>query len=130
MAYVFHNENPMNRDEIDCIVRAVALATDTDWDTAFIALSVRAYIRKRVINSDRLWWGFLADHGFEYHAILHECPRCVTVEEFCYNHPEGLYVLATQNHVLTAIDGDWYDTFDSGGETVLHYWTRKGENYL
>lgn len=127
MAYVFYNANPINRDSIDCIVRAIALATGTDWDTAYLALSVRGFIRKNVINADRLWQGFLEDHGFESHAISSECPDCMTVEEFCAAHPSGLYVLATQNHVLTALDGDWYDTFDSGGETVLRYWTKRSD---
>ena len=82
---------------------------------------------KDMPDSDAVWWDFLNEHGFQYHAILSECPKCRTVREFCADHPDGLYVLATQNHVLCAIDGDWYDAWDSGDEIVLHYWTKENE---
>lgn len=81
-------------------------------------------MEKDVLYSDPLWWSFLAEHGFEYHYIPSVCPKCMTVREFCEEHPRGVYVLATQNHILAAVDGRWIDTWDSGDETVLHYWTK------
>lgn len=126
--FVFHNENPRHKRREDCVVRAIATATGTDWDTAYIALAVHGLIEGDMMDHDPVWWGFLADHGFRYHAISSVCPRCVTVEEFCRAHPRGTYVIAVREHVLCAIDGDWYDIFDAADEIVLHYWTKEDEN--
>jgi len=126
--YIRYNTNPKHKRVRDCTVRAIALATGTDWDTAYIALTIHGFTMKDMPDSDAVWWDFLKEHGFEYHAIMSECPQCVTVREFCNEHPDGLYVIATQEHVLCAVDGDWYDIWDSGDEIVLHYWTK--ENVL
>lgn len=125
MPYISYNVNPKHNRSVDCVVRAIAVATDTDWNTAYIALSVHGFMMKDVINSDPVWWDFLAEHGFAYHAISSVCPRCVTVRDFCEEHSKGVYVIATQNHVLAAVDGSWIDTWDSGDEIVLHYWTKE-----
>lgn len=121
--YVPYNPNPKHNRTRDCTVRAIALATDTDWDTAYIALTVHGFLMKDMPDSDAVWWDFLLTHGFEYHAIMSECPQCQTVAEFCENHPQGKYILATQEHVLCAIDGNWHDAWDSADEIVLHFFT-------
>lgn len=36
----------------------------------------------------------------------------------------GRIFLALPSHVVTVIDGDWLDTWDSGGETPLYYWEK------
>jgi hypothetical protein len=125
MPYISYNVNPKHNRSVDCVVRAIAVATDTDWDTAYIALSVHGFMMKDVINSDPVWWDFLSEHGFEYHAIANVCPKCVSVRDFCEKHPNGVFVIATQNHVLAAVDGSWIDTWDSGDEIVLNYWTKE-----
>ena len=38
MSYLFYNANPKHNRSVDCVVRAIAVATGTDWDTAYIAL--------------------------------------------------------------------------------------------
>lgn len=126
--FVYYNPNPKHKRVRDCTVRAIAFATETDWDTAFIALVIHSFAMKDMPDDDEVWWDFLKGHGFAYHAILSLCPECKTVREFCEEHSDGLYVLATQNHVLGARDGDWYDLWDSGDEIVLHYWTKENES--
>lgn len=37
----------------------------------------------------------------------------------------GTYILALSGHVVTVVDGDWYDTWDSGGEIPIYYWVRE-----
>ena len=125
--YVPYNANPKHNRVRDCTVRAIALATDTDWDTAYIALTVHGFRMKDMPDSDVVWWDFLETHGFRHHAVQSVCPDCQTVAEFCRKHQDGVYVIATQNHVLTAVNGDWLDTWNSGDEVVLHYWTKENE---
>ena len=47
-----------------------------------------------------------------------------TVEDFCIDHPHGVYVLGCDGHVLTVVDGLYYDSWDSGGEVPIYYWER------
>lgn len=123
MAYVRYNANPDHARVGDCTVRALSLAFDTDWEDAYIRLAIHGFMQRDMPSSDIVWWDLLEKNGFSRNAIPSDCPLCTTVRQFCRDHPEGVYVLATEKHVLTAIDGDWYDTWDSGDEIVLHFWT-------
>jgi hypothetical protein len=49
------------------------------------------------------------------------------VRDFARDHPRGTYLLGLDGHVVTVIDGDWLDVWDSGDETVLFVWSRKDE---
>lgn len=123
--YVRFNMNPAGNRTTDCTVRAIALATGTDWDETYIGLCVRGFVMKSMPDNDAVWWSYLDREGFGIHTVLSVCPDCVTVEEFCRENPEGLFVIATPGHVLCAMDGDWYDAWDSSDEIVLHYWTKE-----
>jgi hypothetical protein len=43
------------------------------------------------------------------------------------NVSKGVYVIGTGSHAVCVIDGDWYDSWDSGGEVCSYYW--KKEDY-
>lgn len=122
MAYMEFNINPCHNRVSDCTVRAIATAFGICWEEAFDRLSSHARRMCDMPDADVVWWDFLEKEGFRYHAVRSDCPSCVTVAEFCRAHPRGVYVIATQRHVLCAIDGDWYDTWNSGNEIVLHTW--------
>jgi len=40
MAYEYYNPNPMSRNVGDCSVRAISKALDTDWETAYIDITM------------------------------------------------------------------------------------------
>ena len=67
----------------------------------------------------------LRQNGFSRENLPHACPDCYTVRQFAADHPKGTYVLGLDRHVVTLRDGDWYDLFDSGDETVVYVWYRK-----
>jgi len=35
------------------------------------------------------------------------------------------HILALSGHVVCVMDGDYYDTWDSGGEVPLYYWRKE-----
>jgi hypothetical protein len=126
--YRQYNPNPVGRLTDDCTARALTLALDTDWETAFFLLALNA-CKMGVVQMDirEVWWSVLRQHGFEREDLTQSCPDCYTVAEFCKDHPDGLYIVGTDRHVVACINGDWYDSFDSGGEMVLDVWFRKDE---
>lgn len=125
MPYVFYNPNPKNQRVGDCAVRAVSKAIGMDWVDTYIKLCSEGLIFKDMPNSNYVWGMFLKKYGFEEYMINSVCPNCVTVKEFAKDHKKGRYVLACQNHVVAVIDGDYYDTWDSGEEIVLYYYKKE-----
>jgi hypothetical protein len=73
---------------------------------------------KTVVNS------FLHGRGFKRHLCPDNYPDRYTVEEFCKEHPEGVYLLATDSHVVAVIDGNYIDTWNSGNEVPVYYWKK------
>lgn len=96
------------------MIRAIATVLGTDWRTVYDALADEGSRIYEMMDANHLWVRWLERHGFSLHAIPDQCPECYTVRDFCRDHNRGRYVLGTGDHAVAVIDGDWYDTFDSG----------------
>lgn len=125
MPYVFFNNNPKNLRVGDCAVRAVSKAINQSWQDAYIGLCAEGLAYKDMPSANYIWGMYLKKYGFEERMISSICPNCVTVSQFAKDHSKGRYVLACQNHVVTVIDGDYFDTWDSGNEIVLYYYKKE-----
>lgn len=125
MVFEEYNPNPVGRKVGDCAVRAIAKALNTDWETAFILITFNAYQMGDMPSSDSVWGAVLRENGFYKKAIPDYCPDCYTVEEFCYDHPKGTFVLGFGGHVATVVDGKLYDSWNSSQEIPVYYWYRK-----
>jgi hypothetical protein len=123
--FVYYNPNPVGRTTVgDCAIRAVSKALDVDWEKAYAMIVVNGFRMGDVVSSNSVWGSVLRMNGFRRENLPNTCPDCYTVREFCKDHPKGTYVLGLQNHTVTAISGNWFDTWDCGDETVLFYWTK------
>ena len=127
MAYVKWNPNPVSRSVGDCAVRAVAKALNMGWEAAYIALVINGLQMADLPNSDAVSGATLRQHGFKRKAVENTCPMCYTVADFCEDNPKGTYVLYCGGHVVTAVDGDYFDAWDSGQEIVQFVWYKEGE---
>ena len=123
----YYNPNPFERNVGDCSVRAVAKALDTDWESAYIMLAVQAFAMMDMPSSDSVVGSVLRQHGYSRRAISDTCPDCYTVEAFADDHPDGVYVVGTGNHVVTIADGIVYDSWDSRKEIPVYYWSKEAE---
>lgn len=124
MAYVPYNANPKNRRTEDCVVRALSMVLGIPWDTMYWCLSARGFVDKAVLTDDDLWGRYLTDHGFTMQALPRTCPHCYTVKQFSMEHPYGAYVIKTPGHVLACVDGDYYDTTDTGDEAAIYCYAK------
>lgn len=120
--WIKYNANPVANRVEDCIIRAVAVALDISWDDAFDLVAENAKQMGNVMHSNVVYGSVLRQHGFNRYIIPNSCPDCYTVKDFCRDHPKGVYVLGADSHVVASIDGDYFDTFDSGEEPILYYW--------
>lgn len=114
--------NPCGRLVGDCAVRAVAKALNTTWEDAFLKIVTAGYGMCDMPSSNSVIWAVLRQHGFKQKPRTEICDDCYTVRNFCSRNPKGIFVIFTSGHVVCAIDGNYYDSWDSGNEIVLYVW--------
>jgi hypothetical protein len=119
-----YNPNPQGLIVGDCTVRAICAVTGRDWSNVHRDLCALARKMADMPSSDRVWWEFLRLNGFRRHKMIDRCPDCYTVADFAADHPRGIYVLGPHEHAVALIDGDWWDSWDSGN-TVPTYFLRR-----
>lgn len=125
--YKHFNPNPAGKSVGDCTVRAIAAATGKSWDEVYTGLSVEGLALADMPSANAVWGAYLKRQGYRRQLLPDTCPDCYTVADFAQEHPKGVYLLALSGHVVCVINGDWYDTWDSGAETPLYYWERTDE---
>ena len=123
--WIYANPNPCRREEPDCVVRAICLATGRRWHEVHDELCRLSSERCTMPSVNWLWELCLRKHGYEKFLLPDVCPSCVTIREFCRRYPEGTYIVGTGTHLVCIKDGDWLDTWDSGDETPTTFF-RKG----
>ena len=124
--FEYFNPNPRNSKNIgDCTVRAISKALDISWNNAFIDLVLQAYILADMPSSNAVVNAYLIANGFRKYVIDSSCPDCYTVRDFVRDHPKGTYILGTGTHVITVIDGIYYDSWDSGDESPQYYYKKE-----
>jgi hypothetical protein len=121
----FVNPNPAYNFVGDCVVRALSIALDSDWDTIFLGLAAYGFDIKDMPSGNAIWSAYLRDKGFKRYIIPNECPNCYTLKDFCEDHPNGIFVIGTGTHAVAVIDGDYYDSWDSGNVIPIYYFTKE-----
>ena len=116
------NNNPAGRRVGDCAVRAVSVALDVDWETAYEMIADAGYKMADMPSSDSVWSAVLRANGFYRYAIPNTCSECYTAADFTLDHPNGVYVLGFGGHVATVRDGVLYDSWNSEMEIPQFYW--------
>ena len=67
--------------------------------------------------------------GFRQIHILNRCPDCFTVKDFAEANPHGVYVLGPHEHAVAVIDGDWWDSWDSGDTVPTYYFIKEESDH-
>ena len=124
MAFVYHNENPENIQTEDCVIRALALFFGDSWENIYTDLSMQGFFMHSMPSSNNVWGHYLRQNGFNRINLPDTCPHCYTIKDFARDHPYGTYLVGTGKHVVTIVDGNYYDTWDSGNEIPIYYWEK------
>ena len=125
MMYVHLNLNRDNKFVGDCVVRAIAKLLNQSWERTYIDLAIQGYVMADMPSSDNVWQTYLRRHGFSRYVIPNTCPDCYTVADFAADHPTGSYLLFVGQHVVTVVDGDYYDSWDSGYRIPIYYFSQE-----
>lgn len=116
------NPNPGLKNVGDCVVRAICIATDRSWTRAYDDICLTGREEYDMPNSDAVWGLYLYRLGFEPFVLPHRCPQCMTIENFSKAFPRGTYIIGTGSHAVTVIDGNYYDSWDSGKQIASYFW--------
>lgn len=127
MSWIKHNPNPNGKSVGDCTVRALSVATGETWEDTFIGLALQGLFMADMPSANTVTTAYLRRKGFRRYTVPESCPDCYTVEDFCNDHPSGVYVLGIGTHVVAVIDGSYWDSWDSGKETPVYYFAKEVE---
>ena len=124
--YEYYNPNPVTDRAGDCSVRAIAKALGITWEEAYTKLTANGFQMGDIMSSDIVIGSVLRQNGFRREIIPNTCPECYTVADFCRDNPTGTFVIKSDGHVATVIDGTLYDTWNSSKNVAIYFW-EKGE---
>lgn len=124
--YVNYNPNPVAARVGDCVIRAISKVMDQTWEKSYIDLCVYGIMLSDLPSSNAVWGRYLRDNNFKRKIIPDIYPDLYTVRKFTEDHPDGVYVLALNGHVVACEQGNYFDTWDSGDEIAIFYWVKEG----
>lgn len=123
--YIYYNPNPSNKSVGDCVVRALTILFNDTWDNVYDDLCLQGKAMHDMPDANSVWGEYLKLNGFTCHTIPNICPYCYTIRDFAHDHKFGTYLVATGSHVVAVVDGNYFDTSDSGNEVPIYYWRKE-----
>lgn len=122
--WVYCNPNPLRRTAGDCVVRGLAILFNLTWIEAYDEIVAQGKRECEMPSANMVLDSYMQLRGYSKHLLPATCPHCYRIDDFAGEHPYGKYLVGTGTHVVAVIDGNYYDTWDSGGETPIYYWTK------
>ena len=120
---MFHylNLNPFNKKTGDCVIRATALALDTDWGTASDLLYRQARCCGCEMSCLGCYSSLFYKMGFEQIQVYFE----KTVNDILEQYKNSVVLIRIKGHLTCAINGKLYDIWDCSQEYVDCVWVVK-----
>lgn len=126
MSFVYFNPNPYGKSVGDCVVRALTRVDGSgDWTSTYLKICAVGALVGDMPSANKVWSDYLLRIGFKRYFLPDTCPDCYTIRDFCADHPNGTYVVSTGSHVVAVVDGDYYDTSDTGSEVPIAYFEKE-----
>ena len=135
-----YNANPQGKNTDDCVIRALSLAYDLNYNSVKNELNNIARKDTGKFNYFDTIQLFIEKHGYqEFYNNENNKAIVDDVEDFQRKNRNGIYVVYCSNktkqdssnsfHLVTIINGKIYDTWDSANYYVLGAWKIKSSNY-
>lgn len=122
--FVKLNCNPDGKNVGDCVIRALSKTLDQSWEETYLGVCLQGYTMHDMPSSNSVWGAYLRSKGYARHILAMDYPVGYSVADFVSEHNDSC-VLALDGHVVSACNGCYYDTWDSGDKPVLYYWSKE-----
>ena len=122
MSWKQSTPNPLGMVTGDCVPRALTVVLDCTWDEAYTKLAVYGFMHKKMPSTNTIHDSVLRDLGFQRYTA---CSGCFTIKSFSEQFNKGTFLLGTGDHVVGVIDGDYYDSWDSGSQEITWIYERR-----
>lgn len=115
--FVYYNANLNNEKIGDCVIRAISLALDLDYDVVVkLLLKNSKYFNCDLLVKD-CYGKLLEDMGFKCYD-----GRGYTVKEIAEDFYNKKLLLRIENHLTASLYGDIYDLWNTSYEPVDVFW--------
>lgn len=119
-----YNPNPDKKNVGDCSLRAYCAVFNIEWGDAFDEASCVAKANSLMMDTHKTCEIVMKNHGYVIDEEFKKSKRKdLTVNEFAMTHPYGRYFLNTHGHLVAVVDGEYYDSWDSGDKKVKKIYT-------
>lgn len=126
MKFIKYNANPKGWKTGDCVIRAVAAATQQSWDTVYEDLSKLGGKKCRMPNDPLVYSSYLKDKGFqEMKQMKHPNGKRYTIGDIVEKYPFSIVVMNCANHLTVAIAGHIIDLWNTEYKTGGKYWLKE-----
>jgi hypothetical protein len=92
------------------------------WLDVYDALYVLGRQEFNMPSDNAVWGKYLYQMGFRPFLLPESCPSCLTIRLFCKMYRRGVFIIGTGSHAVAVIDGNYYDSWDSGDEIPSYFW--------
>jgi len=116
--YKYLNMNPLSLLEEDCVNRAISLASGM----SYAEIQDKLYYVSRLLGLPYnciCSYSFLLDDIFLFSRVN---GSGITIGEFAYENPYGVYLVRAKGHLTCIINGVIYDIFDPSDMIITDCW--------
>lgn len=120
----YKNVNPAKHEVGDCVIRAIACATDTSWLEVFDELTRRARETFSVPNWKDIYEPFL-DEKYERVPVMYKVGgknKRHTARSLAKIDPKGVYIIRVAHHMTCLYESINYDLWDAGDMSAYIIW--------
>lgn len=123
--YYQPNKKDLKDDYGDCVIRSLTKALDMEWLDIFDEMQPMSREMQVPFNCRPCYEKYIESKGLKYYGISNKKgSKRPTVESFAKEHKEGTYILRVAHHLVTVVNGYYYDTWDCGKKSLYGYWER------
>lgn len=114
--YKYKNENPLNKFEDDCVIRALSCATGYSWDYVYDYLSNIAQREGTLFDKRDFVINYLDRTYTRFDDIYGK------VGEISAFFPHNTVLITMNGHITCSKNGVIYDTFDCRNREAEYVW--------
>lgn len=95
----------------DCGIRCICRLTNIDYESVYNILI--EYMKKHFLNTMMYKKMLIEAMESSFHLNIYDLyDKKLSLGEFMHTHKKGRYIISIDHHMLTYINGTWYDSED------------------